>query len=153
MKINTKFVKSKKAASAIIGIIILVVIIASIVFIAIKNIEEATSAIYKSDYFVVKALDNPDYYLLITVSSNSMMPAIVPNHNIVLAKEIEHYGISNITTGDIISFQRGDQVVLHRVTAIGIGSFQTQGDNNETPDADFVPFEDVKSVVVGIFWK
>lgn len=63
---------------------------------------------------------------------------------------------SDIKVGDIISFQEGNRVIIHRVILIGQDPeglfFVTKGDNNPEPDPYKVRFDSIKGIVVGILY-
>jgi len=63
---------------------------------------------------------------------------------------------ADIHIGDIISYERGDDIVIHRVMELGQdeeGWYAiTKGDNNPVPDAQKVRFEQVISVVLAIIY-
>lgn len=77
-----------------------------------------------------------------TVLTGSMRPAL-PEGTLVVVKPV---GAEEVSTGDVVTYQleSGEPtVVTHRVTAVGTDltgevRFTTQGDANDTPDAESV---------------
>lgn len=55
--------------------------------------------------------------------------------------------------GQVVTFRHGSQLVTHRIvgdwSGIGKGPWQTQGDNNDAPDADLVPSSAIVGQAVG----
>ena len=88
---------------------------------------------------------------LITVSSDSMSPALILGDTIV----IESVSIENIKKGDIIAFNTHDTGILaHRVFEIfdageRIG-IDTKGDHNEEPDLWIIYDEDLIGIVIDV---
>ncbi len=62
----------------------------------------------------------------------------------------------SITLGDIISFRRGEHLIVHRVVALGTDEegmyYLTKGDNNPVEDKEKVRFEQVTGVVVAVIY-
>ena len=62
---------------------------------------------------------------------------------------------SQITVGDIITFEEGDGLIIHRVVEKGNDCngayFITKGDNNNVTDGK-VRFENIRYVTIGILW-
>ena len=60
-----------------------------------------------------------------------------------------------IVVGDIVSFRRGNDLVVHRIVEKGNDSegvyFITKGDNNDFGDG-VIRFEDIEYVTVGVIW-
>ncbi len=84
------------------------------------------------------------------VTSDSMAPLLT--HDSVVFEKVP-ISADEIRIGDIISFYEPsfDAVVLHSVVeVIDSGAFfRTQGYANPEPDAQLVPFENVKGIMVG----
>jgi len=85
-------------------------------------------------------------------STGSMEPLLDENSNgirIVPKSEDE------IHIGDIITFQKNKDLIIHRVIDKGIDNngtyFITKGDNNTASDGK-IRFEDVKYLTIGIIW-
>jgi len=72
-----------------------------------------------------------------TVLTGSMVPRI-PILSMVLVRPLPTYAV-----GDIITFNRGDITVTHRIAAIKNGDFQTKGDANKVADSELVNKSDV----------
>ncbi len=71
------------------------------------------------------------------VLSDSMAPALRTN-DLVLVRAADSFEV-----GDVVVFQEGRILVIHRVIELGEGELTTQGDANDEPDAP-VPLPDVK---------
>jgi signal peptidase I len=73
-----------------------------------------------------------------------------------ISLELPPSSTSDIQVGDIISYQHGDRVIIHRVVLVGQdeeGWFAaTKGDNNNIADPYKVRFGDIKGIVVGILY-
>lgn len=85
-------------------------------------------------------------YEIYNVVSGSMEPT-VPVGSIIYVKEIDPVEIKQ---GDIIAFQSGDSVIMHRVVDNKIveGTFTTKGDANNGEDMGDVPYENLIGIVV-----
>jgi signal peptidase I len=66
---------------------------------------------------------------LVRVASGSMEPALLPG-TYVAVRRAAHYA-----PGDIVVYERGRDLVIHRVIDVGRRSLITQGDANPAPDA------------------
>ena len=90
----------------------------------------------------------PQYmgYEIYNVVSGSMEPTI-PVGSVIYVKPIDPVDIEK---GDIIAFQSGDSVVMHRVTDNKIveGTFNTKGDANDSEDLNEVPYASLIGIVV-----
>lgn len=90
----------------------------------------------------------PQYmgYEIYDVVSGSMEPT-VPVGSIIYVKAAEP---STIKKGDIIAFQSGESVVMHRVVDNKIveGTFTTKGDANPSEDMNEVPYSSLIGIVV-----
>ena len=90
----------------------------------------------------------PQYmgYQIYDVVSGSMEPT-VPVGSIIYVKEAEP---SSIKKGDIIAFQSGESIVMHRVVDNKIveGTFTTKGDANPSEDMNEVPYANLIGIVV-----
>ena len=85
-------------------------------------------------------------YEIFNVVSGSMEPTI-PVGSIIYVKEIDPV---EIESGDIIAFQSGDSVIMHRVTQNKVveGTFTTKGDANNGEDMNDVPYDNLIGIVV-----
>ncbi|MBP3874561.1 MAG: signal peptidase I [Lachnospiraceae bacterium] len=85
-------------------------------------------------------------YKIYNVVSGSMEPAI-PVGSIVYVKAIDP---TEVNTGDIIAFEGGDSVIMHRVQENKVveGSFVTKGDANDSEDLAEVPYDRLIGIVV-----
>lgn len=84
--------------------------------------------------------------------TNSMDPTLDKNSNGI---EIKPKSAEQIKPGDIITYQRGKDLIVHRVTEIGQdknGWFcVTKGDNNISSDGK-IRFKDIKYITIGIIY-
>lgn len=76
------------------------------------------------------------------VLSGSMEPALSVD-DMIIVKSQEDY-----QTGDVVVYQSGSTLVVHRIIAMEDGMVTTQGDANNAPDAP-VELASVKGKVVG----
>ena len=90
----------------------------------------------------------PQYmgYQIFNVVSGSMEPEI-PIGSVIYVKEMDPVDIEK---GDVIAFQSGDSVVMHRVTDNKVveGKFSTKGDANNSEDLNEVPYDSLVGKVV-----
>ena len=90
----------------------------------------------------------PNYmgYKVYNVVSGSMEPTI-PIGSVIYVKEVDPV---EIHSGDIIAFESGDSVVMHRVTENRTveGTFVTKGDANEGEDLNEVGYDELIGIVV-----
>ena len=84
-------------------------------------------------------------YDIYNVVSGSMEPAI-PIGSIIYVKEIDP---ADVNKGDVIVFNSGDSVVMHRVKENDVinGTFTTKGDANDGEDLSKVDYEDMVGIV------
>ena len=85
-------------------------------------------------------------YEIFNVVSGSMEPTI-PVGSIIYVKEIDPV---EVESGDIIAFQSGDSVIMHRVVDNKRveGAFTTKGDANNGEDMNDVPYDSLVGIVV-----
>ena len=90
----------------------------------------------------------PNYfgYEVYNVVSGSMEPAI-PIGSVIYVK---HTDPVDIKKGDIIAFESGESIIMHRVVDNKVveGTFTTKGDANETEDMNEVPYTSLVGLVV-----
>jgi len=81
------------------------------------------------------------------VLTGSMMPEIMPG-DIVL---IEKASYDEVNVGDVLYFQKESIHIVHRVLVIDEQKwlFQTKGDNNASPDSDWVESGQIRGIVKG----
>lgn len=84
--------------------------------------------------------------------TGSMKPLLDENANgIRIVPESE----DEIHVGDVITFQEGNDLIVHRVIEKGIDNegvyFITKGDNNSISD-NMIRFKDIKYLTIGIVW-
>ena len=85
--------------------------------------------------------------------SNSMDPVFDSTANSI---EIIPQSPDDIHVGDIIAFQYGESLIVHRVVKIDYDEqgwyAQTAGDNTDMADAGKRRFEDIKYITIGILY-
>jgi len=85
-------------------------------------------------------------------STGSMRPLLDTGANGI---RIVPENVEDIGVGDIISFRRGELLIVHRVVGVGIdeeGDYLiTQGDNELENDGK-VRFSEVEFVTIGVIW-
>jgi signal peptidase I len=84
---------------------------------------------------------SPDYHLYV-VRSESMKPAINMG-DVVIAGPAG--AIEGIKTGDIVTYELGNNLITHRVLSIDGNTLITKGDASEDPDPRPVQLSQVKS--------
>ena len=91
--------------------------------------------------------------LVSLADTNSMDPTLDAE---ATAIEIVPASAEDLHVGDIISYQSGSDVIIHRIVETGSDAngwyAVAKGDNNAVPDPAKVRFEQVKGVVVGIVY-
>jgi hypothetical protein len=100
---------------------------------------------------VVINVDQP--YWSTFLDTNSMDPLLdIGANGIQIAPKNE----SQIEVGDVITYDRGQGMIIHRVVEIGSDTFGwyaiVQGDNNDIADPVRVRFEDVRRVLIAIIY-
>lgn len=88
------------------------------------------------------SLPMPFGYGAAVVLTGSMEPAIMAD-DLILVAEQEHYEV-----GDVVVYQSGSILVVHRIVELGEDTVTTKGDANNAPDAP-VRREMIKGKVVG----
>ena len=101
------------------------------------------------DEVVVKI---PNARLVNYRDTGSMAPVLGAGMNgIVVSPESEE----DINVGDIISFWKGKEIVVHRVVEKGVDSlgtyFITKGDRNDFNDSK-IRFEEIEGLLVGVIY-
>ena len=84
---------------------------------------------WNAESLVGNRMPMPFGYGMAVVLSGSMEPALSVN-DLIVAKETEEYAV-----GDMVVFQDGDSVVVHRVVTLDEETVQTKGDANNVADA------------------
>lgn len=81
------------------------------------------------------------------VLTGSMMPGIMPGDIVLIEKAV----YDEVALGDVLYFEKDDIHIVHRVIDIDKDKwhFQTKGDNNPSPDADWVESGQVRGIQVG----
>ena len=85
--------------------------------------------LWNAENLVGNRMPMPFGYGMAVVLSGSMEPALSVN-DLIVAKETEEYAV-----GDMVVFQDGDSVVVHRVVTLDEETVQTRGDANNVADA------------------
>lgn len=88
------------------------------------------------------ALPMPFGYGTAIVLTGSMEPAIMAD-DLIIVKATEDYQVD-----DVVVYQSGQLLVVHRIVALGPDTVTTQGDANNAPDAP-VRKEMIKGEVIG----
>lgn len=83
--------------------------------------------------FVVGLTSGVFHYYSLTIGSGSMMPTIHKG-DVVIVEKISKNKISTLKENDILIFEQGNKVVVHRIVEVQeenhVYSFKTKGDNN-----------------------
>ena len=91
--------------------------------------------------FIVALISGIFKYKMIAIGSDSMNPIYYRGDAIIYEKN------TDIKKGDILVFEYNNSIITHRVINIieedGTKYFQTKGDNNDNPDLNLTPAEDV----------
>lgn len=86
-------------------------------------------------------------------ATQSMVPFLDEGSN---ALQIQPESPEDIQVGDIISYQYGDSVIIHRVIEIsqdeGGKYYIVKGDNNPEPDPVKVRFQNIRRILIGIIY-
>lgn len=84
---------------------------------------------WNAESLVGNRMPMPFGYGAAVVLSGSMEPTFYVD-DVIFAKEEEQYAV-----GDIVVYQDGDMVIVHRVVAVNEETIQTKGDANNIADA------------------
>jgi len=105
--------------------------------------------IFYDDHIVINI---SDYVVSRYESTNSMVPVLDSNSNGI---GIIPFSPEEIHVGDIVSFYRDSNLIVHRVIEKSIDSkgiyFVTKGDNNNFDDGK-VRFEEIDSVLIALIY-
>lgn len=97
-------------------------------------------------------IDINDATLSRYADTGSMFPLLDENSNGI---RIVPESSEQIEIGDIVTFEQGSDLIVHRVIEKGEDSegiyFITKGDNNEVSDGK-IRFEQIKFVTIGVLW-
>ncbi|PLW80629.1 hypothetical protein C0585_01425 [Candidatus Woesearchaeota archaeon] len=100
---------------------------------------------------VVILIDNPEWARF--TDTNSMDPVFDEDSNAI---EIVPKSPNEINVGDIVSFQYGEDTIIHRVIKTDYDEegwyMITKGDNNQKADPTKIRFEQVRRLVVAIIY-
>ena len=88
------------------------------------------------------AMPMPFGFGMAVVLSGSMEPVLSVN-DLLFIKETE-----DIRTGDIVVYQNGHELIVHRIISISGDTVQTHGDSNSTPDFA-INISSIKGKVIG----
>lgn len=112
-------------------------------------IKENQIKVYKDR--VVLEIDNPAWANF--TDTNSMDPFLDEDSNTI---EIKPEAPEQVNPGDIISYQTGEGIIIHRVVERGEDKeglyYLVKGDNNSSQDPFKVRFKDIKGVVVAVIY-
>lgn len=84
---------------------------------------------WNAESLVGNAMPMPFGYGFAVVLSGSMEPALSVN-DLIVVRENENYNI-----GDIVVYQAGSELIVHRIIETGDGTVTTMGDANPVADA------------------
>jgi len=100
---------------------------------------------------VVIEIDNPRWARF--TDTNSMDPLIDEDSNAI---QIIPESEDQIHVGDIISYESGEGIIIHRVIEIGEDDqgkyYITKGDNTNREDPGKIRFEKIRFITVGIIY-
>lgn len=86
-------------------------------------------------------------------ATQSMVPFLDEGSN---ALQIQPEAPDDIQLGDIVSYQYGDSVIIHRVIEISEDEqgryYIVKGDNNPEPDPIKVRFQQIRRILIGIIY-
>ncbi|MFH1631359.1 MAG: hypothetical protein ABIA21_04050 [Candidatus Aenigmatarchaeota archaeon] len=86
-------------------------------------------------------------------NTGSMIPTFNEDSNLI---EIVPKSPDELNVGDIVSYQYGDDVIVHRIIEIGNDEngwyARFKGDNNPVQDPGRIRFSQIKRLVVGIIY-
>ncbi|MCD8363981.1 MAG: signal peptidase I [Lachnospiraceae bacterium] len=114
----------------------------SLVLLAFSLLIGVNAYLWNARNLVGNQLPMPFGYGVAVVLSGSMEPVLSVD-DLVLIRETQ-----DIQIGDIIVFQSGSELIIHRVVAIDGTAVQTKGDANNTADSP-ITLSDVKGKLVG----
>lgn len=98
--------------------------------------------IWNGKNVVGNALPMPFGYGMAVVLSGSMEPALSVDDLVLIHRQ------KSYVVGDIIVYQTGSELIIHRIVAIEGDELTTQGDANNTPDAP-ITLSNVKGKMIG----
>lgn len=81
----------------------------------------------------------------IVVTGGSMEPTLSVG-DVIISRDI---GEGSLRVGDVVTIEDVDGLYTHRVVEVGAETIRTQGDANDSPDAEPVPREAVLARMVG----
>lgn len=84
---------------------------------------------WNAESLVGNRMPMPFGYGAAVVLTGSMEPTYAVD-DVIIAKEMEYYEV-----GDVVVYQDGDMVIVHRVVAVEEEALQTKGDANNVEDA------------------
>ena len=113
-----------------------------------------TSNVHVYQYqIVIDKLGNYTFETSTFSDSNSMDPLL---DNQSQGLQIIPKSIDDLKVGDVISYELGDRIIIHRITRINAdeqGWFATvKGDNNEVIDPLKIRFTMIKRVLIGVLY-
>lgn len=117
-------------------------ILRTLLLLAVSLILGLNIYLWNARSLVGNALPMPFGYGVSVVLSGSMEPALSVD-DLVFLKETQ-----NVEEGDVIVYQSGRELIIHRVVMINGETLQTKGDANPVPDTP-INISDVKGKMTG----
>ena len=81
-------------------------------------------------------------YYFLSIGSGSMTPNINKG-DVVIVEKLKENELEKIKKGDVLVYQKENQVIVHRVTEVNNDTFKTKGDNNDEEDVWVVNKKDI----------
>jgi len=115
------------------------------------RINENNIEVYKDKIIInLQDLKGRDISWATYADTKSMVPTIGKGCN---GLEFVPSSPNEVHKGDLVAFQKGDSLIIHRVISTGVDEFGwfavTKGDNNQYTDGK-VSFDDIKFITFGI---
>ena len=113
------------------------------------RIKESQIHVYEDK--IIIDIKNPKWARF--ANTNSMVPFLDEGTNAI---QIQPGNPEDIQLGDIISYEYGDSIIIHRVVEINEDSegkyYIVKGDNNHQEDPIRVRFPQIKRILVGVIY-
>lgn len=108
-----------------------------------KNISKFVNVFVILITFVIVLLTSGVFkYYFLSIGSGSMTPNINKG-DVVIVEKLKENELEKIEKGDVLVYQKENQVIVHRVTEVNDNTFKTKGDNNDEEDAWVVNKKDI----------
>ena len=108
-----------------------------------KNISKIVNVFAILIMLVIVSLTSGVFkYYFLSIGSGSMTPNINKG-DIVIVEKLKESELEKIKKGDVLVYQKENQVIVHRVTEVNDNTFKTKGDNNDEEDAWVVNKKDI----------